>query len=235
MPNHLSSFEQELRQKISKRDLFGIEKTLGLPRQLFASLLDEPSDWSFVIKLAVILEAAVTQVIASRLDTPELQRHLARLNLNGRTGKLQLAIDLGVIDQIVASKIRAISEIRNTFAHDVTIINKSLIDIIESMSERQRSELAIRLLQMDGVSFESSSELSFSGSQSRFMLWYGGGLALGLLARAFDKNEASKRWIAAQLLVSEAFFAQRDGDRTSYFSKLQEALDTLEQGGLSVV
>lgn len=229
MTNDLSDFEQELRHRISTQDLFGIEKTLGLPRQLFASLLDEPSDWSFVIKLAVMLEAALTQVISSRLDTPELQRHLARLNLDGRTGKLQLAIDLGVIDQIVASKIRAVSEIRNTFAHDVTIINKSLIDIIDSMTERQRKELAGRLLRMDGVGLESSSELDFSGSQSRFMLWYGGGLALGLLARAFDKNEASKRWIAAQLLVSDAFFAQRAGDRTSYFGKLQEALDTLEQ------
>lgn len=229
MTNGLSGFEEELRQRMSKQDIFGIEKTLGLPRQLFASLLDEPSDWSFVIKLAVILEAALTQVIASQLDTPELQRHLAGLNLDGRTGKLQLALDLGVINQIVASKIRAISEMRNTFAHDVTIINKSLNDIIESMTEHQRTELAVRLLRMDGVGLESSSELDFSGSQSRFMLWYGGGLALGLLARAFDKNEASKRWIAAQLLVSEAFFAQRAGDRASYFGKLQEALDTLEQ------
>lgn len=229
MTNGLSGFEEELRQRMSKQDIFGIEKTLGLPRQLFVSLLDEPSDWSFVIKLAVILEAALTQVIASQLDTPELQRHLARLNLDGRTGKLQLALDLGVIDQIVTSKIRAISEMRNTFAHDVTIINKSLNDIIESMTEHQRTELAVRLLRMDGVGLESSSELDFSGSQSRFMLWYGGGLALGLLARAFDKNEASKRWIAAQLLVSEAFFAQRAGDRASYFGKLQEALDTLEQ------
>jgi hypothetical protein len=103
MTDDLSDFEQELRHRISTQDLFGIEKTLGLPRQLFASLLDEPSDWSFVIKLAVMLEAALTQVISSRLDTPELQRHLARLNLDGRTGKLQLAIDLGVIDQIVAA------------------------------------------------------------------------------------------------------------------------------------
>jgi hypothetical protein len=213
-PDPFLQFEQEIRDTIARRDLFKIERVLGLRRQLYLDLLDEPSDWSFTVKLAVLLEAALTQVIASRLDTEELQRHLSRLSLGGRTGKLQLAEDLGLLDSLNATRLRSITVIRNTFAHDISIIDKSLNEVVDEMSLNQRGQLVVALLQVpDG----------------KLTLWIAGGTVLAHLAKSFDRNEASRRWLATRLLLSDAFIAKYTGDHETFQEKLKDARTSLDQ------
>ena len=222
------SLESEIRKRVTDRDLFGVEKVLGLSRHRFLKLLDEPSDWSLVIKLAVILEASLTQVLASRLATPELQKHLARLPVDGRTGKLQLAEDLDVLDRVTVRRVRTIFSLRNLFAHDVAAIEQSLASVVSSMSVAERNDFANTMLRID-----ESQKIDNSGREKteidlRLIIWLGAGLSLSQLTQVFHRNEASRRWIAARVLVGDAFFAQRAGDSPTYRNKLKQAISTLE-------
>jgi hypothetical protein len=228
MSDDFNSLEAEIRQRVTERDLFGVEKVLGLARYRFLEILDEPSDWSFVIKLAVILEAALTQVLASRLATPELQKHLARLSIDGRTGKLQLAEDLGVLDRYAIKRVRAIFALRNLFAHDVTIMDKSLASIVDSMSMIERNDLANVMLRTDENAKTDGLGNELVGAHARLLIWLGSAVSLSQLTRAFDQNEASQRWLTARALAGDAFFAKQAGDPETYRDKLRQAISTLE-------
>ena len=63
---------------------------LGLPAGFYSKLLQE-DDWSFVIKLNALVEAACSDALAARLHAPELAACLATLDLgHSKHGKVVL-------------------------------------------------------------------------------------------------------------------------------------------------
>jgi hypothetical protein len=71
-------------------DLKSLETTLGLPENFYKNLLHE-SDWSFVIKLSAMFEAAATHALTQRLGHPNLLKAFSFLeHANGRYGKIKL-------------------------------------------------------------------------------------------------------------------------------------------------
>jgi hypothetical protein len=64
--------------------LTDLESELGIASAFFNSLLDE-DDWSFVIKLHSLIEAAATHLLVVTLDKPELESIISRLELSGQT------------------------------------------------------------------------------------------------------------------------------------------------------
>ena len=61
-----------------------LEQRIGVQSGFFESLLQE-DDWSFVIKLHALLEAACTQLLLFHFKEPALGRVLARLELSNKT------------------------------------------------------------------------------------------------------------------------------------------------------
>jgi hypothetical protein len=95
------------------------EESVGLPRG-FAGGLAQGDDWSFIIKLSALIDAALTWALAARFNAdPVLEDHLARLNVGGPTGKLELAKDAGLIDKQIAKFIDKLQQLRNKNAHDI--------------------------------------------------------------------------------------------------------------------
>ena len=73
-----------------------LELTLGLPENFYTNLKSE-DDWSFVVKLHSLFEAAITGVVVAALGKDELGDIVSRLELsNKRTGKMAFvkALDL---------------------------------------------------------------------------------------------------------------------------------------------
>jgi hypothetical protein len=75
-------------------EIFGgwLEKSVGIPRSLFASL-DTDDDWTFVIKMHGVLEAGLNHLLLTRLFSSEnpdkLSRLVAQLDTSDpRKGKL---------------------------------------------------------------------------------------------------------------------------------------------------
>lgn len=103
-----------------------LEKELGLKKDFIVNLLKE-DDWSYIIKLHALIEAAVTQLLIQILEKPELEKRFARLELSNLTiGKLAFLKDLNLLDDYYVKFIIQLSEIRNNFVHDVKRVECSL-------------------------------------------------------------------------------------------------------------
>ena len=89
------------------------EPELGVPAGFFERLYNE-DDWSFVIKLHALIEAAATKVLVECLNKPELRDYVARAPLSGaENGKLPMMKALGIGDSQFRGFIRKLSELRN--------------------------------------------------------------------------------------------------------------------------
>lgn len=222
------TLDQAIRLRVAEHNLGDISKILGLNQQVILDLIDEPSDWSFVIKIAVIVEAALTQAIASRLDTTELQNHLNRLSVGGRTGKIQLSSDLGMLGPKAVARLKSIASLRNVFAHDVSVIGLSLGAYVESLSKQEKLRLLSELLGIDGKE-QSSSTAEISAETARHIVWVASVLSLLDLSHTYKSNTNAQRWRDARLLIGDAFLSQREGDQRNYKDKLKEALAILQE------
>ena len=74
-----------------------LQEKIGLRSGFFSALYDE-DDWSFVIKLHALLEAACTHLLMFHFREPELNDVISRLELSGRTvGKTVFLGKLGLL------------------------------------------------------------------------------------------------------------------------------------------
>lgn len=107
------------------RDLASLEHRLGIPKGFYARQLKE-DDWSFVIKLNALFEAACAHALVTRLGAPELIDQFARLEVADRDrGKVKFLSTLGSISDEQAAFLRRLAELRNALAvvsHDVVPI-----------------------------------------------------------------------------------------------------------------
>jgi hypothetical protein len=121
-------------------DVRRLESDLGLRDQFFEDLLKE-DDWSFIIKLHALVDAAIAHLLAETAGRPELLDVFSRLPLGGRNGKLAFAEALDCLDEQDRLFIQVLSEIRNKFAHDVRDAGASLTEHVDRMAAPQFQRL----------------------------------------------------------------------------------------------
>jgi hypothetical protein len=74
-----------------------IENIVGLPHGFYRQLLQE-DDWSFVIKLNALFEAACTHILVVRLHCPQLKTTFAQLEFSSvNCSKIKLLYELEAI------------------------------------------------------------------------------------------------------------------------------------------
>lgn len=123
------------------------EQRLDLPPGFVVDLLRTGSDWEFIIKLAVLAEAAVTQALVSCLHNELLFDHLSGQRQSAR---LQLCGKLGVLSKQEQSILEALAQIRNQFAHRVENLSRTLVDYFVSLPVANQVRLANTLLMYEG-------------------------------------------------------------------------------------
>lgn len=103
------------------------ELNLGITAGFLEGLMKEPDDWSFIIKLQALIEAAVTHLITVEINREPLQEVFARMEMGDghQRGKLFIAKQLDLFDAEVIGFFRTIGQIRNRFAHNVTDVSRS--------------------------------------------------------------------------------------------------------------
>lgn len=124
-------------------DLTQLEQALGLPDGFYERLSAE-DDWSFVIKLNALLEAAATHTLVVRLQAPELADSIANLNFaQSKCGKIALLRNLGALTQDQAKTLRMIAELRNSLIHNITNTSFRFSSYLQSCDRNQVEQFVV--------------------------------------------------------------------------------------------
>lgn len=124
------------------RDVALFEQRLSLPEGFYVRLLRE-DDWSFVIKLNALFEAACAHALVTRLNAPKLIDQFARLELADRDrGKVKFLSTLGCITDEQAKFLRELAGLRNLLAHNVSHVSFTFDAYVSGMDSNQKKKLA---------------------------------------------------------------------------------------------
>lgn len=120
-----------------------LEAKIGARENFFRDLLKE-DDWSFVIKLHALFEAACTHLLLFHFKEPELSEVFSRLELSNKTsGKIIFLSKLGLLGKENRRLVSTLSELRNSLVHDVRNAEFSLPTMVASLSPDELKQLAI--------------------------------------------------------------------------------------------
>jgi hypothetical protein len=119
-----------------------LESEIGLEAGFVEALLKEPNDWSFVVKIHAISEAALTHVIVEALGRPELREVVGHINMGDtRAGKLVIAERLGLLGEPSIKFLREVATMRNRFVHGVRHINLRIEEFAATLKPKDAERL----------------------------------------------------------------------------------------------
>jgi hypothetical protein len=115
-----------------------LEQEIGIPAGFFDKLIDD-DDWTFVIKLHSLIEAAMTHYITEKLGEPQLRDFISRIDLSHSTmGRLAIAKAISALEKDHRRFIKLLSEMRNSFVHDVQNVSTTIIEFLDEMPKSRR-------------------------------------------------------------------------------------------------
>jgi hypothetical protein len=155
-----------------------IEAKLSLPRRFYLALREE-DDWSFVIKLSALFEAASTQLLTVRLGAPMLEDSFSHLDYGDqRFGKLTLLSKLGCLSGEEVKFLQLMLELRNKLAHNIANVSFSFSKYVCDLdAQRQRkfaTEVRAGADEMIFWNCEDRPREEFILAYPRFSIWMTG-------------------------------------------------------------
>jgi len=126
-----------------ERQFAELERAVGVREGFFVRLVDE-DDWSFVIKLHALFEAACAHLLLFHFREPALADIVARLELSNKTtGKIAFLAALHLVGKRSRRYIAALSELRNDPVHDVRNAEFRLGEWFASLDPAKQRALAV--------------------------------------------------------------------------------------------
>ncbi|MGC2626768.1 MAG: hypothetical protein WA269_08015 [Candidatus Udaeobacter sp.] len=117
-----------------------ITRRLGLAQSPLRSL-ESDDDWSFVIKMYAILEAALNHLLKVRLNDPKLIKIVTKLPTNDeRRGKLALIKTYDLLREDCRLFVQLFSKIRNTAVHDAKSFGLDLTKYVTAIKDKEKRE-----------------------------------------------------------------------------------------------
>lgn len=181
-----------------------LEATIGLPAGFFKGLYME-DDWSFVVKLHALIEAAITHLLVEHMNDPRLLEPLSHLPLSDKTaGKMAFVKRLDLLDQPYRRYVAKLSELRNNLVHNVSQTRFMFTDMVSSLTASQQRDLASSF----AVGLRADTEMRTREfmTNPKSMIWISA-LCLLSIVSARKKIAASKR----ELEISNRIIAALEG------------------------
>ena len=181
------------------------EARLGVPSGFFERLLHE-DDWSFLIKLHALVEAAATTVLTEALNRPELRDLLARAPLSdSEYGKLSMMKVLNIVSSPYRGFMRKLSELRNLAVHNVQNTSLRLLTLVEEAPKSKRAALADTL--GVGLRCSTAERLKMLEENPRGLVWISALCLISMLslhmARLSSDNRLGELGAEALALVEK--------------------------------
>jgi len=116
---------------------------LGIPDR-FLQTLKEDDDWTYIIKLHALIEAALNHLLAFHFRALPLAKVFSNLDTsNKRCGKVAFVRALGLLPEDACKFISLLSEIRNFLVHDARKFVFSIDDYFCSLDKHQRKNFVM--------------------------------------------------------------------------------------------
>ncbi len=146
--------ELENRSELLFEESKKFSNEMGLPEDLILKIYKAETDWEFIIKIDAMLEAAVKSVVKKRLnrgsyddeEKDSFDGFVDAMAMNGRVSLLSFLKVDGCPEEITRT-IEAVRRLRNGFAHDIRLVDSTLIQIIKARPDK--SHLIQSLSQME--------------------------------------------------------------------------------------
>lgn len=122
------------------------------------SILDDRSDWAFIIKLSAFIELLLDDALNRRLQESGLKALIASSPLYGKNSKTELARNLGLLTKGQCSFVQQIVEMRNVCAHDFSAIDFNFDVYLGEKDKNQLKSWVNKLNFFEGEAKQSFSE-----------------------------------------------------------------------------
>jgi hypothetical protein len=195
-----------------------LEAKIGVRANFFRDLLVE-DDWSFVIKLHALFEAACTHLLLFHFKEPELTEIVSRLELSNKaTGKIAFLGRLGLLGTDNRRLVASLSELRNSLVHDIRNAEFSLEKMAAGFDSAALKQFAVAFSPFEThirrfpLSADPKGQLGYDEARQkvasvdrmmerakgdpRFHIWFG---AYNVLVSIVDMYSYSnyKQWVKA--------------------------------------
>lgn len=201
-----------------------LEAKIGVRENFFQDLLAE-DDWSFVIKLHALFEAACTHLLLFHFKEPELTEIFAHLELSNKAiGKIAFLGKLELLGKDNRRLVASLSEMRNSLVHDVRNAEFSLDGMVAGFDTTALKNFALAfspyetLIRTFPLSADSNSRLGYderlqkvasvdemmrrAKRSPKYHIWLG---AYNVLVSIVDMYGYSdyKQWVKAKAVFEE--------------------------------
>ncbi|WP_303909445.1 hypothetical protein [Thiohalomonas denitrificans] len=119
-----------------------LEEDLGLPKAFLDSLKNE-DDWSFIIKLHALVEAAVSHLLVHKFGDERLLSIFSRVELSNKaTGKIAFISAMELVNKHERRFIRSLSELRNKLVHNIGNVQFDLATYADNLEKDAKDNFA---------------------------------------------------------------------------------------------
>lgn len=183
-----------------------LEAEIGLSSGFFRKLRTE-NDWSFVIKLHALFEAALGHVIVHRLGCDALGAPITRLEMSDKDkGKIAFASALGIIGADDRRYIILLSQLRNRCVHDVRQVEQfNLANTCEAMDGTQKDNFSKAVWPDERRRQELKSTILKSPKE---FVWLAAMRVLAVLCLQKDKEQLKRDFDQRDRELTEQFFRE---------------------------
>ncbi len=137
---------EDQQQRLINDNVKGLEQELGIAPGFLEAVMKEADDWSFVIKVHALAEAAITHLLTNALNREELRDIIAAITMgDSRRGKLAFVAKLKLLEPDIIQFFQTLGSIRNWFAHDVKSVALRIEDYVNNRPVNERDSVWRRL------------------------------------------------------------------------------------------
>ncbi len=123
--------------------LKNLEESNKLPAGYLTGLRTADSDWDFIVKIGLILEALVARAVESETGPRSTYKKGRRESHHDR---LELAKSKGVIDRSEFEMLASLAMLRNAFVHRLENLTRALSDYFSELSPARQKRIAKSIL-----------------------------------------------------------------------------------------
>lgn len=181
--------------------------------QAYITRTQKDDDWSFVIKMQALVEAALTDAVISRIGDGTLKKLVERLPIaDAQIGKLAFAKEMGLLEKDQLAFVRRMAELRNRLAHRIEDIDFTFQEHLATFKAEQLKTWKVTIAFFAEGLVESTRWQEVAEKQPRFAIAMAVIVLIGSLEISKSKDVTSRMLQDAMTVTAADLLRQIRGE-----------------------